>query len=955
MSLLAKINMPLVGPFDEVIKKIKTSDGLIQSHYHVEGSMEEKLRNANASFWAWQQEKRNSGDYSDLYWSCILGVFDDHLILYSSDCYYSIPCSFSGDRCVIDQEAEPTKIAVSVVAKELADSGEVTQMNEDKPTDNLEQDGEHRVDNTTKAGAASKSDANPSVNDSLRTEAQTDGSAVTDPLEDAEDHESAEFSDENGASKPAHDNSTQEAVKVELAKTEAGTKQSAEDKPVNLTQTIDGNVRGADGTPLAFIQSVVQSEDGKSLFIQGIATRADIINSAGQVYPLNVWEKNLESMNKQASEGKFLGKLEHPDSETGLTDTALKFEKFWLQGSDVHFEARVLQTKSGTDLRAMIEGGVSVDLSTRGYGSVKSDKWRGQSVQIVQDDFVCTGIDAVHHGASTGSNVTGAYYQSKTTMETENTNTQTQAQTEATPAPEQKQSAQEWADQLAQNSIFDSAKKELIQQAKETLTEPGLKAYQNALDAVPRGETAALRSTSENMLPVLQATFAKAEEAADESFTGPAGYFVKQSKEELAPKTGPEMIDRLVSDLPTCEDGRNPNHFNSPREQCRMIMTNIWKQNTQTFSGQASMNILLALEQGDKARAAALSQNLIPGATIADGNVDPGGAPFSTAYIFPLVRRVFPSYIMNEIASIQPMDRPSGKIFYLDHRRTEVDALTGNPDPGERQRIDLNTSSNPFTTSYSDNNVEGAQTRQIDMQLASIPVEAYTKKLGATWSIEEMQDLQAYHGLDASQELLSGVARQMAIEWNLTVLNEMADAATGSNLTYGGTAPSGWTQLEWDSYLWPYILKLNNQIFSKRQGGMTHIVCGIDAAMALQKSERVTFQTEGDSGLMREAYPGTEYVGTAVTAGSRFRVLMTNFWATGTVRGSTIMGLRKGSDWSDTPYVWAPYADYVAPQLTDPDTMTQRQGIMSRAAHTAVVADAIATLQVEPSTTGVPL
>lgn len=34
--------------------------------------------------------------------------------------------------------------------------------------------------------------------------------------------------------------------------------------------------------------------------------------------------------------------------------------------------------------------------------------------------------------------------------------------------------------------------------------------------------------------------------------------------------------------------------------------------------------------------------------------------------IFPLIRRVYPAYVMNEMVCIQPLDRQGGTIFYLD-------------------------------------------------------------------------------------------------------------------------------------------------------------------------------------------------------------------------------------------------------------------------------------------------
>lgn len=38
---------------------------------------------------------------------------------------------------------------------------------------------------------------------------------------------------------------------------------------------------------------------------------------------------------------------------------------------------------------------------------------------------------------------------------------------------------------------------------------------------------------------------------------------------------------------------------------------------------------------------------------------------------FPLVRRVYPSLIANEIVSVQPMSMPSAELFYMDYMNPE--------------------------------------------------------------------------------------------------------------------------------------------------------------------------------------------------------------------------------------------------------------------------------------------
>jgi hypothetical protein len=404
-------------------------------------------------------------------------------------------------------------------------------------------------------------------------------------------------------------------------------------------------------------------------------------------------------------------------------------------------------------------------------------------------------------------------------------------------------------------------------------------------------------------------------------------------------------------------------------------MCNVFQEDRGGFSGEAAAMGLLALEHGKINRAhALLTQSIASGGTIVgDGTATyPGsGAPLSNYLIFPLIRRVYPMYIMNEIASIQPMDRPEGKLFYLDHYRA-------NETPSEL-RVDLNTSANPFSSSYANDGTEvtgqtslgnpdgspvlneGSTANLIRLRLSSVLIQAHTKKLGAAWSIEEMQDLRAYHGLDAAQELLGGIAREMALEWNKEVLDDMLAQATAAALSFGTVMPTNFstTQKDWDEYIWVYLQALDNAIFSKRNGAMTHIVCGVDAALALMKSGRMTFSVSGPDGTdaaVLDQYPGTTFYGTVTTpAGSRLRVLRTNFWGAGTTNGAKILGLRKGTDWSDTPYIWAPYTDYVTPMLTDPSDFSQKQGIVSRAAKKVVVPDAMGYLTVTVGGQGVVL
>jgi hypothetical protein len=954
--LLAKVIMQSLdqGALEALLNQSKIEgkqpELQIQNHNVVEGSIEEKTSKVRTAFNAWSRDYRDKDKDRDYYWSYILAIFDDSIVCY---CYESEGYSYyrmgyqmdaSGD---VEFVGEPVKVDVTMVVKTMGETQDQAAIETDKDEsmkEKLNQEGVETKHGSVATDSPSQLSGEVAEVPTPTTEANSAGASVPSPNADATGHTTPELSGE-GASAAGTDNSTDGAVKAELDKEAEGLKQ---DKPVEVNGNPDyllqGSAKSSHNESLSYIQSFTRDNEGKNLIIQGIATKADIISAAGFVYPLSVWQKNLEPMNELAQAGKFLGKLEHPDKEQGLVDTAIKYNKFWLQGNEVWFEAVVVPTDPyGKNLQALIEHEVQIDISSRGYGSAKKDTWRGQSARIIQDDFVCVGFDAVMHGASTGSRITEAKYQSQNPpTNEEETPMKTQAELDA----------EARLQSLRDKNEFAQAKKDLLQAAG--LNPMGLASYQKALDAVAEGDKVGLVQASDSILPILQATFAQSEEAPVEAATYTPRFYVKQDKSQTAPQNVNELFDRLVEDLPdsngTVRDaniqGVDQHKFMSPRKQCKQMLINMAQMNVQGFNGADAARGLLMLEQGRVADAEnILTQSLPTGATTAASNADNGGAPTSNVMIFPLVRRVFPRYIMNEIASIQPMDRPSGKIFYLDQYRTE------DPD-GQEKRIDLNTSANPFNTSYADNSTEGAAAEIIRLRLSSVSVDAYTKKLGAAWSIEEMQDLRAYHNLDASQELMDGVAREMALEWNATVLNDMLLQATGAALTFGKTAPaSGFSnQVDWDAYIWRYVARLDNLIFSKRNGPMTHLVCGIDAADALIGAARATFDIGGENGGdMREMYPGATYHGVEAPGGQKYKVIKTNFWATGTTNGSKILGLRKGERWSDTPYIWAPYADYVTPLLTDPADFSQKQGIMSRAAKKVVVPDAMGYITVSDS------
>jgi len=790
-------------------------------------------------------------------------------------------------------------------------------------------------------------------------------------------------------------------------------KQEADDTPDWVLQGLDPP--GGDETLVQSQTCLLQvkelDEESGILKVSGIATTGNVVNAKNQVYPTQVWQDNMPRLTRMIEQGKLVGEIQHPaDGKPTLDRTVMKYTKLELAGDELKFEADILPTDPhGKNLQVLIQNGVSVDISSRGAGSMKVGDWNGTpGVSIVQRGFRNDAFDAVISGASPGSTITGWQLQSADNQTPEDTEEEMELKevveklaasvaalaagqekitadlkqakdTEITKVeavkPEEKPVEQglttvhpeiERASQMAalmEQSLVRGRVESMVEEtkAKGEWAPAFINAYRKQLTNANCKTLAELEQTNERVTKLI------ADMVQDAPKFPGKGFSVQKDVGERGLQTPREVIEALVADLPDDLPGMDsgmkhfiqqdengepvvPNHLMTPRRQMRKVLTNMAKFRTAGFDGPAAIQGLMLLSQGHDPSFVAeqfLDQS-IPSGVTAVGN---SGAPSSAIFIFPLVRRVYPQLIATEVASVQPMDRPDGKIFYLDAYRqspgTDSVDMGGNTVSGE-MRIDRSDS---FSSSYANNPGELNTAQLIQLRLSNISVTADNKKLYASWSIEELQDLRAYHGLDASLELVGSLAREIALEWNQIVLQEMLNGATAGNENFGTTAPSGYTQKEWDEYISRYLDKASNDIFKKRNGDMTHVIAGPDAWLKLS----ATFRTGTDprSGPNPEQFAGLTLTPFMMGTAPGVKTYKTSFWA-GT-NTNKILVLRRGQDWSDTPYVWAPYLDYVSPVLTLPDTFNQKQGIMSRVAHQVVVGDAMATVSINSGQTGVTL
>lgn len=156
------------------------------------------------------------------------------------------------------------------------------------------------------------------------------------------------------------------------------------------------------------VEEVLDEATGKKdLYISGIFMQQEAKNRNGRIYPAAIMEK---AVNKYIVENvntkRALGELNHPPSVQVNPDRVSHLiTELTLEGNNWMGKAKILDTDCGKNVRAIIEGGGSLGVSSRGVGSLKESN----GVKIVQEDFALSTIDIVTDPSAHDAWVGGIY------------------------------------------------------------------------------------------------------------------------------------------------------------------------------------------------------------------------------------------------------------------------------------------------------------------------------------------------------------------------------------------------------------------------------------------------------------------------------------------------------------------------------------------------------------------
>jgi len=144
------------------------------------------------------------------------------------------------------------------------------------------------------------------------------------------------------------------------------------------------------------------SERGNPI-VEGILATAEVKNGNGRYYAKDLWEREIDKYNNLVKENRAVGELDHPESSViNLKNVSHNIKDMWWDGDNVMGKIEILPTPSGNILKALIDNGITVGVSSRGMGSLQER----DGVLEVQDDFELLCWDFVSTPSNPGSYMT---------------------------------------------------------------------------------------------------------------------------------------------------------------------------------------------------------------------------------------------------------------------------------------------------------------------------------------------------------------------------------------------------------------------------------------------------------------------------------------------------------------------------------------------------------------------
>lgn len=142
------------------------------------------------------------------------------------------------------------------------------------------------------------------------------------------------------------------------------------------------------------------------LIVSGVLQRANVRNQNLRIYPKHILEREITRYTQnEISQRRALGELDHPESSVvNLRNVSHNILETWWDGDDLCGKIEVLNTPAGNILKELFKAGITLGISSRGMGSVKTlHEDNGEDTVEVQNDFEIVCWDFVSNPSTHGA------------------------------------------------------------------------------------------------------------------------------------------------------------------------------------------------------------------------------------------------------------------------------------------------------------------------------------------------------------------------------------------------------------------------------------------------------------------------------------------------------------------------------------------------------------------------
>ena len=318
-----------------------------------------------------------------------------------------------------------------------------------------------------------------------------------------------------------------------------------------------------------------------------------------------------------------------------------------------------------------------------------------------------------------------------------------------------------------------------------------------------------------------------------------------------------------------------------------------------------------------------LSESATAGATSA------GNVATLNRVILPVIRRVMPTVIANELVGVQPMTGPVGQIHTLRVRYADTAGTGASGAVAGEEALSPFKIAEAYSGATSGKAAataaqEGTAGNRLSIQILKQTVEAKTRKLSARWTFESAQDAQSQHGIDVEAEIMAALAQEITAEIDQEVIASLNALAPTSD-TFNQAAVSGTATFVGDEHaaLAVMINRASNEIAQRtRRGAGNWAVVSPQALTILQSATTSAFArtTEGSF----ESPTNTKFVGTLNNA---MKIYVNTYAAD----DSAVLVGYKGSSESDAAAFYCPYIPLMSSGVVlDPSSFEPVVSFMTR-------------------------